>query len=148
MEQELETFESAYVIFSIIRQDVLLATYRQEVKQVDLAMAMKIVADRLLFQAGRRLYLIVEEPGAIDFHADALYYFAGEKGVQGIIAGALKVANFISLATVTYIQGEIPPAIPSRVVESYEEAFEWFDTLSKERKMYEGRSASDHPGLE
>ena len=129
----MENFkETKYLVLRILRENVLLVIYKDFVKRVDLEIAKEIWAARMEFQGGRRCFLIIQEPGAIEFTWDALVFLGSEQGVEGLIAIAMVISNFKSLATGAFLKDVQEPLVPTNIVDTQGEALAWFESLNIE----------------
>lgn len=126
-----------YVVYRFIRQDVLYAAFRPDVTEVTLAMVRQAPAERLSLHEGRKVFLVMEALGNITFSAEALRFLVGPEGLTGLLAVAIICTYPVTLASLFYVQGEIPAtALTTRLVASVAEALRWFDSINPQNGGY------------
>lgn len=117
--------ETAYLLYHIGEDGILEATYKEDVRHIDRALAEEIVADRLEFQRGVSYPLLIQEMGAADITKEARVYFAGEQGIAGLIAIAILAHNWVTYGTGRFILSIQRPAVPVRLFMMEKEARLW-----------------------
>lgn len=112
-------------LFYEMEGDLLIATYKKGVRHVNRAMAEEIVADRLAFQGGKPVHLLIQEMGGADFSKEARAYFASENGIEGLLSIAILAKNWITYGTASFILSIQRPRVPTRIFRDRKDAMEW-----------------------
>jgi hypothetical protein len=133
------TYETAYLIYQISPGDVLEATYKENVKHVDLALAQAIVADRVAFQKDKTFKLLIQERRGANFTKEARVYLAGKEGLVGLSAIAILARNWVTYATASFILAIQKPKVPTRIFREESDARTWL----QKQKVSVHRSATD-----
>jgi hypothetical protein len=120
------TFDTTYVTY-VIEGDILEAIFKKEVRTITLDMAKLVVAERLTLQAGQRFLLLIEGSSAIRMDKDTRDFFAGPAGIEGLVAIAMVVSNFVDLATATFLIKVQKPAIPTNFFLKEKDARAWLE---------------------
>lgn len=125
---EKDLLENEYVKFER-RGLVVVGTYKAN--QIDLALAKKIVQDRLTFSNFEDVPLLITEFGLRGIDRDARTYFSSDDGIKGILASAIVtnsavtyyLAIFFLKISVTKVK------FPAKVFKSEDVAVAWLNSF-------------------
>lgn len=124
---ELESFENEYTKMQFVK-GVLLIEYKTKLI-IDLEVAKKCVADRLLFSKGKRYPIVADMRNVIRTSKEAKQFLSTNAAIEGISAGGFVAQNhferllgsvFLSL----YVNFN-PTKPPVKIFSSVEEAINW-----------------------
>lgn len=119
----LTKLDTPYVYFEI-KNNILFATYKKGLR-IDLAMAKKIVQQRLEFMLGRELPVIVFDDGVISISKKARDYFGSAEGNKNLKAGAIIKSTPFAAAISSFFLFVTKPSIPARAFTDVNAALEW-----------------------
>ncbi|MEX0968573.1 MAG: hypothetical protein WD077_15180 [Bacteroidia bacterium] len=107
-----------------IEDDIVFVLFRPKV-HYDLALARKVVAERLQVTGNRRLCMIGDLTEMDPATKEARAYFSSEEATKNIISGAfITPSKFIEIATNLWLSFN-KPAVPVRLFTDKEKAIEW-----------------------
>ncbi|HTA83085.1 MAG TPA: hypothetical protein VK783_09135 [Bacteroidia bacterium] len=127
--QPPQVLETKYAHHSIEEDVICIVWAKNLVINIDIAKEM--VEERIKFCNGKEMPCLIDIRGLATIDTVSRKYFAGERSITGIIAGALVVDSLVSkLAGNIYITVD-KPQIPVRLFNDERKALKWLKQFKK-----------------